>query len=83
MNTLETCGTGLAKAALFETLYSDVQDRSFMECTREAYLSNKNIQDLKRRNIPSMSMEAAIRHARLFGHTVTITVDGLVLPIGD
>lgn len=83
MSHFESHGAGQAKAALFNTLYEEVGKRTFMECTRDGALSNKNVQDLKRRNIPSMSLEAAIRHVRLFGHTVTITVDGVDLPLGD
>lgn len=83
MSQFEDNGMGQAKTALYELLYGEVEKRTFSECTRDAFLSNKNVQDLKRRNIPSMSFEAAVRHARLFGHTVTITVDGLELPVGD
>lgn len=47
------------------------------------HMTQNNIRDFKLNQTPSISLEKLIKHLRDFGSTVTITVDGLTLPVGD
>ncbi|AUM59708.1 hypothetical protein HOS55_gp106 [Pseudomonas phage PMBT3] len=76
-------GTGKAKREMIRMVGTSVRQAKAVDLVAKCHMTHNNIRDFKMNQVPSISMEKLIKHLRDFGSEVTITVDGLVLPIGD
>lgn len=83
MSDSHSNGCAKAKQEMIRMMQVNVAQAHSPELTTRYHMTYNNIRDFKLMQTPSISMEKLIKHLRDFGSTVTITVDGLVLPVGD
>lgn len=76
-------GCGKAKQELIRMMKVNVRQTPWVDLTKVYGMTANNIRDFKLEQQPSISLDKLIKHLRDFGSTVTITVDGLVMPVGD
>lgn len=83
MSEYEKAGCELARGQMLLLLQEEVAQRTGAKLVKDYQMTYNNIRDLKLKQTPSISFDRMIRHLRLFGHEVVITVDGITLPMGD
>lgn len=76
-------GCNKAKQEMIKMMQVNVTKARGPDLTSVYGMTANNVRDFKLKQQPSISLDKLIKHLRDFGSTVTITVDGLELPVGD
>lgn len=79
---LERVGVSAAKTLMIKALSAKASLYGYKSLA-DMGISGAAARDLKLNQVPSMTMEKMIVALRLMGHAVTITVDGVELPVGE